>query len=139
MKWFKKYRILEVIYNNKTVKYFIQYRCCGLFWLKLEYGEFSQTNLSNDRYDITYGKGSIYEFDNLESAKLALKWLAKDKKCLLGINYLGELLYLFEEYNKDTLLSKFYGSTNYGKADHLFEKEESNKPLKVLRKRKIYV
>ena len=57
MKWFnkQKYRILSVHYSNNEIKYFIQYKCCGLFWLKIHYGEFLLNGLEDDRYNSSWG------------------------------------------------------------------------------------
>ena len=108
MKWFNKdkYRILSVHYSNHEIKYFIQYRCCGLIWLKKYYGEFYR--FFNNDYKSTLADIPIYEFDDLDNAKLALKWLLKNKKCLLGVTTSKEILYLIEEKSKDTLLVRYY-------------------------------
>ena len=84
----------------------------------------------------------IYEFNNLNDVKLALKWLLKNKKCLLGVNLSKEIIYLIEKRDKDTLLNKFYGSTDYKEAEKIFkslEPPEREEPIKVIKKDKIYL
>lgn len=135
----EKYRILSIHYSNHVIKYFIQYKCCGLFWLKIYYNEFLPSGFDDNRYNTSWGDIPIYEFDDLNDAKLALKWLLKNKKCLLGVTTSKEILYLIEEKEKGTPLSKFYGSTNYKNAEKLFKLFELEEPIKVIKKDKIYL
>lgn len=145
MKWLNKhrYRILRTYYSNNEIKYVIQCRCCGLFWLKMHYGEFLPSVYNDDRYNYSWGDNNyICEFDNLDDAKLALKWLLKSKQCLLGVNLSKEIVYLIEKRDKDISLNKFYGSTDYIKAENIFNSLESSKleePIKIIKKDKIYL